>query len=733
MKTHDAAMKFANFSGAPAYPRDFYMPFHFHQALRASTAVLALSTALAACGGGNSPGDESASEPVSANSTTVGTDTTNAQAAPVTPPTNGGADTTSSNTTDAGTSADATAMAANATGPQSGEADAVPAIINAGTTATVVASSSGATPAAGLGGKTTIQVATARSGVGINLTAFSTFSPEMATIDQMKRAGGWITQCSGCSGFTGGASAYDTLEESKLDLDANGWVRSLPAASNASVKYRTVTTILAQNGFQQAGEYTVLYDGQGTLSYSGAGAKVASKSSPGRDIVSVTNHSTVGLFLNIVATTPTNYIRNIRVLPPGGACANDMATYVAAASSCTGATGAFVPFEKFPAGSIWHPKFLADLKGFRTLRFMDWASTNANTTSSWSARTSLTARTWNISTGVPVEAIFDLAGKLSAEAWVNIPPHADDDYVHQYAQVAHQKLAAGANLDVELGNEMWNYSFPATQWALAQAKAKWPAEVAAGADQNVLELNWYGMRLAQVCQIIKQEFGSDASHVKCVANTQAASSWATNQVLQCSYGAKVLGQPCAKFYDAVAIAPYFGYYIGNPAYRSTLSKWYSAADNGLSELFTEITGLSTTGQSVAAPLAVAGTSVPKGALAQAKGWMTATKAVLDTYKLPMWAYEGGQHLLAPSNDTDTTMLNLMLAANRDPRMGAAYQTMMQDWKAAGGQTFMFFADVGVYNKYGMWGLKENQFSDNAPKWKAAVQWRDNVACWWSGC
>jgi hypothetical protein len=68
-------------------------------------------------------------------------------------------------------------------------------------------------------------------------------------------------------------------------------------------------------------------------------------------------------------------------------------------------------------------------------------------------------------------------------------------------------------------------------------------------------------------------------------------------------------------------------------------------------------------------------------------------------------------------------------------MGAAYQTMLKDWSAAGGQTFALFTDIATPSKFGFWGLRESQFDTtaNAPKWKTAVQWRDNTACWWAGC
>jgi hypothetical protein len=194
----------------------------------------------------------------------------------------------------------------------------------------------------------------------------------------------------------------------------------------------------------------------------------------------------------------------------------------------------------------------------------------------------------------------------------------------------------------------------------------------------------------------------------------------------------ILGKACSNFIDAVAIAPYFGSYVGNTASTfAMISSWASDADGGLAKLFQEITGQDSTGAAAVAPLAALGTKVPAGALAQTQGWMVATKAVVAKYGIPMWAYEGGQSLI-PTGGSDASVLNVMMAANRDPRMAQAYATMMSNWQAAGGQTFMLFADAGVYSRGGFWGMRENQFA-TSPKWDWAVKWRDSTACWWAGC
>lgn len=697
------------------------MIFDFQRALRTSAYIVAVGSALTACGGGNGTQDSESTQ--SQASSTTSTDTATHVVANGVPATDA-----SSNAAPVSPVADAAPVAPPASSDTS----------NASTPDTTIASADvspqAVTPAISVP-RATIVAKLPRSGAGMNLGILDPTSTEFPTVDLMKRAGAWLTQCASwtsptCKDFAAGQSAWDTREEAKLDLDAQGWIKSLPASTDTTRKYRYATTILSGGGLPD-GKYVVKYDGQGTLTYSGAGAKIAAQSVAGRDVVQVTA-ANGGFFMTINATTPGNYLRNIRVYSPGGACANDFTTYAADATSCGATKGAYVAFEAFPATKPWYPAFFSDVKSFRTLRFMDWMRTNTTTNANWATRALPTDRTWAGDNGVPLETMIDLANDTGTDPWVNIPPYATDDYVHQFARLAHQRLSTSLKLNLEYGNEPWNYGFAATSWMLAQAKATWPTQVSQGANVYTLQLNWYAQRLAQVCTIAKQEFGADASRVACIANTQAAMASVTQQVLDCTYAASSLGKACGKFFDVVAIAPYFGYYISNPTYRATVKSWYGDADGGLTKLFEEINGTDPTGKAMTAPLA-AQTKFLAGARGMSKGWMTAAKAVADSYGLPMWAYEGGQHLVPPMGDTDTTFLSLITNANRDPRMQAAYQQDIADWKAAGGQTFVYYSHVGMPNKYGMWGAKLTLTDNDSPKWKAITQVRDGTACWWSGC
>ena len=691
----------------PLFPsfRDFSMRFTKLRASWGSGIALAVSTLIVGCGGGGSTDsttDNSTQDSVAASSTSSTSSVSAGNDAGI--------------VATSGSSASTSDVAASASSDSASSASAPTTTVASATDATTT------TPVS-------LAPTSAKGGVGTNLTPVNYYSGQYPTIDFMKKASGWLTQCATWINKDCKTSPWDTGEEAQLDLDANGWIKSLPATGSSAV-YRYASTVVTSGGTQPAGKYIVLYDGQGTLGYSGVATKSTAESTPGRDVVNVTNGTAVFL-VSVLTTSPSNYLRNIRIYAPGGACSGDMNTYVTSAAACTTGKGSYIAFENFPAGSTWFPTFAGDLKGFRTLRFMDWGMTNTNKVTSWTGRTSPTSRVWSGTTGVPIEAMFDLAKTTGADPWVNIPPYVDDDYIHQFGKLAHQNLAAGETLNLEYGNEMWNYAFPASVWATAQAKAAFPASVAAGVDSNALTRNWYAQRLVQACTIVKGEFGADASRVRCIANTQAANAWDTGEVLACPYA----GGACARSIDVVAIAPYFATYIGNASYSATVKTWYTDADGGLSKMFQEIIGNDTTATAnVIAPLSALTKSVG-GSLAMSKAMMIATKAAAAKYGKPMWAYEGGQSLLPPIGSTDQTLLNLMIAANRDARMGAAYQAMLQDWVAAGGQTFALFTDISPYNTAGFWGMRESQFATAAtsPKWKTATQWRDGTACWWSGC
>lgn len=588
------------------------------------------------------------------------------------------------------------------------------------------------TAAAGKGADEGAEVAKVRrSGLGLNLGAFVYWSSDAPLINHFKRTSNWVTQCRpnsdiNCSGFVPGTSAWDTKEP--IDLDANGYPKSLPTADEKHLKYRTVAALLfaGDKGARQAGRYVVLYEGKGKVDYGLAAKKLPSESVPGRDVIEVSAGSDVGVLVSISSTTPSDHIRNIRMIPPGGVCEKDKATYVSDMSQCK--TSAYVSLEELAKTQVFHPAFLSDLRGFRTLRFLDWSRANDSKLADWSNRPKPGDAFWSGPDGVPLEVMFDLSKEAGADPWINVPPMVNDDYVRQFARLAKKRLGQKAILNLEYGNEPWNTAFPASRMYEAQGRAKWPAE-AQKQNAHALRLNWYALRAAQVCALVKQEFGDQAGRVKCIANTQSGNVGVAEQILACPLAKSEIGAQCAKSFDALAIAPYFGNYIGLMSVRSTVSQWFMKPDGGVSMVFDELFA-DTNGK---APLFAAGHKTPEaGALAEAHGWVLSSKAIADKYGLPLYAYEGGQHITREPVDTDPKMLELMYAANRDSRMGAAYTKSLEQWKAAGGQVYALYYHAAPYTR-ATFGLKEKQFQTDAPKWSAATRFRDGVECWWNAC
>jgi len=616
------------------------------------------------------------------------------------------------------------------------------------------------------------------SGMGMNLPSFDYWSTDFPTIDQFKRGQTWLTSCTdvddGCTGFDPKHSAWDTGEEDKLDLDANGWVKSLPAKGDTEVKFRYATTILfnGDNGAHPAGTYTVLYDGVGELQYSGIidphAETPIKKVVEGRYEVKLTNPGAPndsGLVIRLLSTSPIpgNYLRNIRVIPPGGVCSQAKKVYVQSAAECvTNGTGDYISLETLSATQVWHPSMLKDLSGLRTLRFMDWGRTNSSQLVSWADRPMKTDAFWTGPYGVPVSMMINLANTLQADAWINLPAHVDDDYARQVARLAKSSLNAQAKLIIEYGNEPWNWQFPATEWIRQQSADHWHLTK----DQSYTAMHsWYGLRAVQLCQIVKAEFGAESGRVQCVSNGQAANVWVAQQQVECPYAKDELGgQTCGKYFDAVSLAPYFGGYISSHRYREEImSHWLGLPmDQQLDKLFAE---LYAPDADHPPPLAGLTATSPddkdaalRGALGQSRQWMRNYKTqVAAKYNLPLYTYEGGQHLIWGADESgDTTKSDayrdidrrwfennrwqdLYMAANRDHRMKAIYAQMMKDWTESiednRNQLFMPFNYAYTAGGSGAWGVKESVFKTRAesPKWDALVPYRDTVACWWTGC
>lgn len=534
------------------------------------------------------------------------------------------------------------------------------------------------------------------SALGVNLDGIATYSTEQPFLNIFHNAAAWTTHGSG----------WDTGEEQYLNLDSDGYPKTLTVVNDPSPqKFTSVGVLLnnslltTSNGYYPAGQYVVLYDGQGTLSY-GFDASLVS-SSAGRDVINV-KPSNAGIDLRITSTDPNktgNYIKNIRVV----SATNESA---------------------LNAGQAFNPQFLGLMSNFRAFRFMDWLGTNTNHLTSWSNRPLVTNAFWGTGNGVPLEIAIQLANTLSADAWLNVPVGADDDYITQMATLVNSQLSPNLKAYVEFSNEVWNSSFSQCAYAIAQGKIVFPNAMNQWYGGN----EWTGMRAAQIGDIWYGVYGSAAfnSRVVIVMAGQAANSNVLQLELNTPDWTGTGNGPAANHHiGAAAIAPYF---MSLPS-ASDLSAMLATSDAGVSEL-------------LGAAYAQGNySSVPAGGfIAQAKAWVASNAKIASTYSLPLVAYEGGQGLEGfPTYSNGSPQVNLFLAVNLNTGMIPVYAAYFAAWKAAGGTLFMVYNDISGYGQYGEWGALQSvmqtvsPLSSAPPRWQALQNYMASTSCWWANC
>lgn len=503
------------------------------------------------------------------------------------------------------------------------------------------------------------------SPIGSNVSTVVDHSVDMPFVDLFKSSRRWLS---------GNSDAWH--DKRTVDVDENGWVRSLKPDQIAR-------TLMLTKGGHPGGEFIVLYEGQGDITY--LNELVDERSRPGRHVIRVKKDGAI--IVNITKTRPDDPIRNIRVLPPGGSCQEDDTLWCDRSHPCP--SGDCLPFEDTYQDRIFHPKFLASMNRYAVLRFMDWMRTNDSTIRTWSERPKLSDATWSHH-GVPIEVIVSLCTRLRSEPWLNIPHLADDEYVRNLAAVVREKLPAEFRVWVEYSNEVWNRQFK-------QYHEVGDCESGKGYNEFRSTIVCYSERADEVFRIWRAVFGESASRVVRVAGSQAVDPWVSKIILE--HG------NLYERADALAVAPYFGF-IARRKSEAELARM--SVDELVRRTEREI--------------------IPKTV-----DHIEAQIEVAQKYGVDLVAYEGGQHFSAAegveNNDAITALFD---AINRDPRMKNLYLRYLDAWRESGGRLFMHYNNIGAYTKWGRWGLKEHidQPRAQAPKYDAVMEFIERTPRWW---
>ena len=350
---------------------------------------------------------------------------------------------------------------------------------------------------------------------GMNFIYLSNWDREMPFVDLMKTSSLWNTQNSVY--VAGGKNLFNTEVRDSIPADTDGYPLQLPYTVAGTEAPQVVLSqmMTAQGGLYPAGDYVCLYEGNGTLTFSGDASVVSQ--TPGRIVLKVVP-SNNGIQMKITQSTLGNHVRNIRILMPG-----------------TEQTYQSQPFNS---------SFLNKIEPFKVLRFMWWQFVSDGIESSWAKRklpTFYTQSSYFSSTkkafSCAYEYITQLCNQTNKDAWICVPHTADSSFVRQMAQFFKDNLKPSLKIYLEYSNEVWNGIYKVNRW------------VGDNGPSNLNHPQKAAYYMKQAFTTWSNVFGAEMSkRVVRVAACQLANPWIGQQIMQ------YLGNGGA---DAISPAAYY--------------------------------------------------------------------------------------------------------------------------------------------------------------------------------
>jgi hypothetical protein len=509
--------------------------------------------------------------------------------------------------------------------------------------------------------------------MGTNLEVFADFA-EWSMVDVFKLSSPWF---SGSSADSPQGWVWD--DGRTLDLDPQGWIRSLEPDQLARS-----TILWGPLPIRPEGRYVVLYDGEGTLGYS-AGAQLVS-SSPGRDVIEVSSSS--GIELDVLSTNPDDYIRNIRVIMPGGIYADDPYTIVYEPEP---ERDDYLSFEEHYESILFHPDFLDSIRPYDVVRYMNWMYANVSTQQTWDDRPLVDDARWTLE-GVPVEILVELANRVGFDPWFTFPHLVDDAYVTSFATFVHDNLDPALTPIIEYSNEVWNTQFDQYTYA-----SDLGLELGLDTDPYQAMLGYLSQRSAEIFRLWEDVAGN-RDRFTTVISTKSSAPEDTQRILDLPDAAALT--------DLVAMGAYFG----------IETTWDTSCDS---------TAAMTIDQFLV--------YLEEISLPSLYDQIRSHLPITEPYEIPLAVYEGGQHLTTNPCGGDLTKQRQVEAlydqANRDPRMRDIYLTHLSDAVNAGITLFAHYNNTAKWTPDGRFGAREHllQTRDEAPKYDAILTFIEQLA------
>jgi hypothetical protein len=508
-----------------------------------------------------------------------------------------------------------------------------------------------------------------RSLIGTNLSGVGSIVTQWDFADLMKGSNPWV--------YDGGPHAGQ-----RTPVDALGNPVLLPGEkANTLPRLKITEPPYDRVPDYPTGSYTITWEGKGSFILTGDGdVELINATGAGtRTFTAASGGET--LFLRIDSMDQADPLRNIRIWMP-----------------------TYAPGQAH-AGKPFHQTFVdRSATPFGNLRFMDWNRVNDATQSQWTQRTKDQANQYSIETGVPIEEQLRLVNQTHGDVWFNMPAHADDDYVTNFAQGAlfgidaagnpysspqanpvTPPVAADRKIYVEYANEAWNDHFEGFDYITQQATA-------AGLHPSGLNQDFakqWAVEARRDFDVWKNVFAAagQQDRVRRVAAIQTSNRFISPMFL------KELVVGGVPQFDVLAPAFYVG--VNSSSYGAATTK-----DKIIDDLFASLQ------QQVDPTITTFLPGTPFQVVGPAGDWLL-WRQFADQYDVELIAYEGGQSI-----NTGTTAVpwyDDYLAAQRDPRMYDFYRAWLEAIiDTAGADGVDIFSSVAPISQYGAWGHLEYQ-------------------------
>jgi hypothetical protein len=520
---------------------------------------------------------------------------------------------------------------------------------------------------------------------GMNLNSLSGYTDGFFLINWMNGADAWVF---------GDGDQERRPEESELDIDANGWLKSLP---NAGGEVEPAKAYVFYTQDMKPTNFIMEWTGEGTIQpfteYEVIGPNkiripfnaVYEETAPDGKITRKDD----GLGFLITETDPNktgNHIRDIKIYEEKYA---DLAAN----------------------GELYNPKWFNQIDDFRVLRTHEAQDTNDANVRDWSttvesADSALWARRGQ---GVPYEVTVKLANDAKTDLWINIPHTASDDYMRKAAAYIRDNLDNDLRVYVEYSNEYWTEQFDQHQWFKDRGQEMF-------GDAPFANAQAYSVRAAEMADIFTEVFGAaeGARLYPLLTMSSNASIEEIEAMLNAPANTAKGGEkPIDSNFKHLATDGYFGWFTPDPAMEARIKNWMKQPDQGFDEARDFL--------------------LPQARDELPEKWEKG-KAIAEKYGLSFGLYEGGALLQNTTDDVNAdpeiTAYNLRFSQSKE--MAELYKVTLDEWKEIGGQEFAWYAATGRPGFYGDYGLWNGPDFRPEPRTEEIIKANRDAASWKDG-